>query len=274
MGRAAGWTGAVLVAVILTLVGVGWRPGPVGAAAETLHLGYSTWVGYGPLFLARDYRYFDEAGVNVELTNIEDPKLRFAALAAGKLDGLVTTLDTMSLYWKPTLQFQAVLGLDDSKGGGGLSRREGGRGGDVGAVAEPGQAGPRRPHPDRQQRDAGAHRGRVGDSPGRHQGPPWGGAGGRARLVSGRAVLDAAPRRRRRGHGEGRGRVAQGRQDVQGDAGGGAVLRRGDQQAVHGSRGTAVHDRPERHRHLDVAWQDHGEGSGGGPDRPRIRPVR
>jgi NitT/TauT family transport system substrate-binding protein len=124
MGRAAGWTGAVLVAVILTLVGVGWRPGPVGAAAETLHLGYSTWVGYGPLFLARDYRYFDEAGVNVELTNIEDPKLRFAALAAGKLDGLVTTLDTMSLYWKPTLQFQAVLGLDDSMGGDGIVAKE------------------------------------------------------------------------------------------------------------------------------------------------------
>lgn len=124
MGRVAGWKGAVLVAVILFLVGGGWRAEPVGAAAETLHLGYSTWVGYGPLFLARDYRYFDEAGVNVELTNIEDPKLRFAALAAGKLDGLVTTLDTMSLYWKPTLQFQAVLGLDDSKGGDGIVAKE------------------------------------------------------------------------------------------------------------------------------------------------------
>lgn len=124
MGRVAGWKGAVLVAVILFLVGVGWRAEPVGAAAETLHLGYSTWVGYGPLFLARDYRYFDEAGVNVELTNIEDPKLRFAALAAGKLDGLVTTLDTMSLYWKPALQFQAVLGLDDSKGGDGIVAKE------------------------------------------------------------------------------------------------------------------------------------------------------
>jgi len=111
----------VLVLVALLAAGpMAWSTGPVRAAAQTLHLGYSTWVGYGPLFLARDNRYFDEAGVNVELTNIEDPKLRFAALAAGRLDGLVTTLDTASLYWKPNFQFQAVLGLDDSKGGDGI----------------------------------------------------------------------------------------------------------------------------------------------------------
>ena len=119
MWRGSRW-GALVLIVVLAAGPMGWSTGQVRAAAQTLHLGYSTWVGYGPLFLARDYRYFDEAGVNVELTNIEDPKLRFAALAAGKLDGLVTTLDTMSLYWKPNFQFQAVLGLDDSKGGDGI----------------------------------------------------------------------------------------------------------------------------------------------------------
>ena len=119
MWRGSRW-GALVLVVLLVAGPMAWSTGPARAAAQTLHLGYSTWVGYGPLFLARDNRYFDEAGVNVELTNIEDPKLRFAALAAGKLDGLVTTLDTMSLYWKPNFQFQAVLGLDDSKGGDGI----------------------------------------------------------------------------------------------------------------------------------------------------------
>ncbi len=120
MWRGGKWVVFVLVGILIVTAPLGWQAKPAGAAAETLHLGYSTWVGYGPLFLARDKRFFDEAGVNVELTNIEDPKLRFAALAAGKLDGLVTTLDTMSLYWKPTFQIQAVLGLDDSKGGDGI----------------------------------------------------------------------------------------------------------------------------------------------------------
>ncbi len=122
MGRGGKCAILVLIGVLLAAP-VSWQAAPARAAAETLRIGYSTWVGYGPLFLARDKRFFDETGVNAELVNIEDPKLRFAALAAGKLDGLVTTLDTMSLYWKPTFQFQAVLGLDDSKGGDGIVAR-------------------------------------------------------------------------------------------------------------------------------------------------------
>lgn len=124
MSRGGRWAACVVVGILLAVgAPLGWRPAPAGAAAQTLRIGYSTWVGYGPLFLARDKRFFDETGVNVELINVEDPKLRFAALAAGKLDGLVTTLDTMSLYWKPTFRFQAVLGLDDSRGGDGIVAR-------------------------------------------------------------------------------------------------------------------------------------------------------
>jgi NitT/TauT family transport system substrate-binding protein len=119
MRRTRRWCALVLIA-LLVAGPMAWHPGPARAAAQTLRIGYSTWVGYGPLFLARDYRFFDEAGVNVELVKIEDPKLRFAALAAGRLDGLVTTLDTAALNWKPNFRFQAVLGLDDSKGGDGI----------------------------------------------------------------------------------------------------------------------------------------------------------
>ncbi len=119
MWRGSRW-GALVLIVLLAAGPIGLSTGQVRAAAQTLRIGYSTWVGYGPLFLARDYRFFDEAGVNVELIKIEDPKVRFTTLAAGRLDGLVTTLDTTALNWKPNFQFQAVLGLDDSKGGDGI----------------------------------------------------------------------------------------------------------------------------------------------------------
>jgi NitT/TauT family transport system substrate-binding protein len=109
----------VLVAILIAAV-AGWRAGPVGAAAQTLLVGHSTWVGYGPLFLARDKRFFDEAGVSIELKNFEDPKTRFFALISGKLDGIATTIDTASLYWTPQHPFRSVLGLDDSKGGDGI----------------------------------------------------------------------------------------------------------------------------------------------------------
>jgi NitT/TauT family transport system substrate-binding protein len=41
-------------------------------------------------------------------------------LAGKQLDGLVTTLDTMSQYWKPETPFHAILGLDESSGGDGI----------------------------------------------------------------------------------------------------------------------------------------------------------
>ncbi len=113
------WGTVVLILVLIAGVQVA-RPARVGAAAETLLIGHSTWVGYGPLFLARDKRFFDEAGVNVELRTFEDPKSRFFALISGKLDGIATTLDTASLYWTPEHPFRSVLGLDDSKGGDGI----------------------------------------------------------------------------------------------------------------------------------------------------------
>jgi len=110
--------------------------GPTAAAAPagsggTLKLGYSTWVGYGPLFIARDRQFYEQNGVKVELSKIEDPKLRFAALAAGQLDGLVSTLDALSLYYKPDLQIQAVLALDTSSGGDGIVAKK-----DIKSVAD------------------------------------------------------------------------------------------------------------------------------------------
>jgi NitT/TauT family transport system substrate-binding protein len=94
---------------------------PVTSAEPiSLKLGYSVWIGYGPLFIARDKGYFKEEGLQVELIKVEDAKNRFAALTAKQLDALVSTLDTMTLYWKPETPFVAILGLDDSSGGDGI----------------------------------------------------------------------------------------------------------------------------------------------------------
>lgn len=99
-------------------------------AKSELRLGVPTWAGYGPLYLVQEKKYFDEAAVSVVLlpgcrsgvflADISDPKQRFAALADGRLDGLVTTVDTMALYWRPTFQSQVVLGLADSNGQDGI----------------------------------------------------------------------------------------------------------------------------------------------------------
>ncbi len=111
--------GVFAAAALAAVLSLGAPPQP--AAAETFKLSYSTWVGYGPLFIARDKGYFQKEGVDVELINMEDPKLRFAALAAGKIDALVTTVDTMPLYLKPDgPRYKYLFALDDSKGGDGI----------------------------------------------------------------------------------------------------------------------------------------------------------
>ncbi len=109
-------TGALVVAVLAGLAST--------AAAEPLRIRYSIWVGYGPLFIAKEKGYFKEEKVDVDLVNIEDPKEGFFALAAGRLDGVVSTIDTMVLYLKTGKEYQYVLALDDSAGGDGIVARK------------------------------------------------------------------------------------------------------------------------------------------------------
>lgn len=90
------------------------------AQAGEIKLGMTTWVGYGPLFLARDLGYFKEEGVDVELTIIEESALYMAAVAGGTLNGAASTLDDLMKYRSPELCFKFVAALDDSHGGDGV----------------------------------------------------------------------------------------------------------------------------------------------------------
>lgn len=116
MKRLLTWT---LVAMMAGALGL-----PAIAAAQPLKIRYSVWVGYGPLFLARDKGFLKEEKVDVELINMDDPKEGFFAMSAGRLDGVVSTIDTMVLYLKTGKEFQYVLALDDSAGGDAIVARK------------------------------------------------------------------------------------------------------------------------------------------------------
>src|SRR2546428_208735 len=105
---------AVALAAALLL---GPSPAP---AQKVLKIGYPVWVGYGPLFLADKKGFLKDEGVTVQFINMEDTKTRYVALAAGQIDGLMTTIDTMVLRVKPAFQIAAVMAFDDSKGGDGI----------------------------------------------------------------------------------------------------------------------------------------------------------
>lgn len=89
-------------------------------AADKLKIGYSVWIGYGPLFIAEKKGFFKEQGLDVELVPIEDAKLRFASLAAGRIDLMATSVDALPQYLKPTQSYRYVFGLDESSGADGV----------------------------------------------------------------------------------------------------------------------------------------------------------
>jgi NitT/TauT family transport system substrate-binding protein len=90
------------------------------AQADTVKIAHSTWVGYGPLYIARDKGIFKKNGVDVDLIVMEDPKERFPTLMADKIEMIASTIDTALLYLKKPNDFQYVVAIDDSNGGDGI----------------------------------------------------------------------------------------------------------------------------------------------------------
>jgi NitT/TauT family transport system substrate-binding protein len=102
--------GAALVALLA----------PHPAAAEKIRIAHSTWVGYGPLYIAQDKGIFKKNGVDVDLAVIEAPMERFSAMMSEKVQMIASTVDTALLYLTKPDDFQYVVALDDSNGGDGV----------------------------------------------------------------------------------------------------------------------------------------------------------
>ncbi len=101
------------------------------SAAEKLTIAHSTWVGYGPLFIAREKGFFKEEGIDVELVVMEDVKTRMPALAAGRIDVAATTVDTVLGFYKPERPLTYLFALDDSRGGDGVIVKK-----EIGSIAD------------------------------------------------------------------------------------------------------------------------------------------
>jgi NitT/TauT family transport system substrate-binding protein len=90
------------------------------AKAEPFEIVHTTWVGYGPLYLAQDLGYFKEEGVEVKLTTIEEKTLQMAAVMSGQAAGALGTVDEFLLYMNKDVCLKYVFALDESAGGDGI----------------------------------------------------------------------------------------------------------------------------------------------------------
>ncbi|MDO9352089.1 MAG: aliphatic sulfonate ABC transporter substrate-binding protein [Solirubrobacteraceae bacterium] len=58
-----------------------------GSESAPFRLATSTWVGFGPWYIAEKKGYFDDHGVDVEITNFDDYGAELAAVSSGQVDG-------------------------------------------------------------------------------------------------------------------------------------------------------------------------------------------
>ncbi|HEX2111142.1 MAG TPA: ABC transporter substrate-binding protein [Gaiellaceae bacterium] len=90
------------------------------AELAPIRLAFSTWNGYAGLVIGVESGMFEDEGLDVRYTVIEDPVQRFNAFKAGELDAIATTPDTFSRNYARGIESVQVLGLDASVGGDGI----------------------------------------------------------------------------------------------------------------------------------------------------------
>ncbi|WP_284946154.1 ABC transporter substrate-binding protein [Acidisoma cladoniae] len=120
MKKTFGWRRGACAAIGLAMGAALTMGAAVPAQAGKLTIAMTVWVGYGPMFLARDLGYFKEKGLDANLTIVSDSTLAMGAMAAGQIQGSAVTLDEILKYRSSEFCFKAVMALDDSHGADGM----------------------------------------------------------------------------------------------------------------------------------------------------------
>lgn len=87
---------------------------------STYRIGLGPWVGFGPLYLAKEKGFFKEAGVDVDLIVLTGIAERNSALKSGKLDALAAPVDYFVLSAGNGIATTIVMAIDESVGGDGI----------------------------------------------------------------------------------------------------------------------------------------------------------
>lgn len=88
--------------------------------AQPLRIGYLTWVGFGPLFVAQEKGFFEKEGVEVELVNMAIHEASYAGLFADQVDAIGATVDDMLPRYDEENPYVCVMAIDESIGADGI----------------------------------------------------------------------------------------------------------------------------------------------------------
>lgn len=88
-------------------------------------IGIVTWIGYGPLYVAKEHGYFADEGVSIDIQVMNSPGERAAAYRAGRLQLFPNTPDALAILLSRGADGRIVMPLDESRGADGLVARKG-----------------------------------------------------------------------------------------------------------------------------------------------------
>jgi NitT/TauT family transport system substrate-binding protein len=90
------------------------------AQAHPLRIGVLTWVGDGPLFVAREKGFFAREGIEIDLIDMAIHEASYAGLFAGQVDAIAVTVDDMLPHFDPKQPYVCIMALDESLGADGI----------------------------------------------------------------------------------------------------------------------------------------------------------
>lgn len=110
----------LLIAFTLTILpGCSKQAASDGKPVE-FTIAHATWIGYAPLYIAKEKGFFEKYNVNPTLTVIEDESQYAAALYANKIQGLGNVLDREVIHYAKGTPETFVFAMDESSGGDGI----------------------------------------------------------------------------------------------------------------------------------------------------------
>jgi NitT/TauT family transport system substrate-binding protein len=110
----------ILVALVLSACGASNTASGSSKYSGTIHIASSTWTGYALIYLANSKGIWRQHGLDVNFKDIEDPNDRFIALAAGRLEGMASTVDAFARQQSNGVGAVEVFPIDASVGGDGI----------------------------------------------------------------------------------------------------------------------------------------------------------
>src|SRR5438067_5517622 len=112
----------VVLGLLLAVCGgtTGTGTGTDGKFTGTINIASSTWTGYAVIYIANTKETWKSHGLDVKFSDVEDPNDRLIALAAGRLEGMASTVDAFARQQSNGVAAVEVFPIDASVGGDGI----------------------------------------------------------------------------------------------------------------------------------------------------------